>query len=1527
MAAWEAAHPELVKTCATCPKKEADGGWEEFVLPTQPVPPGAIIKMAPEIPKKNSSTPIPDVPSRAPIQQWLGHTDPGSSIPPDTYGAVGLTQVMSATNDFVKIHAKSGGAQLSQVSISTFTGVGGTCDPQVFFDPSTQRWIFVAIRCSGTNDQIILMTSLTSDALGSWRNLQYVPVPGGIPDHPYLGYDDTKIVIGHRRFAPGFLGPALTLIDKTAMLSGAAVTFGVNAQTIDATAAQGDAPRPVTVYFPPFSNSGNPSPGTVYIVQSWTNSSLRLSTITGSIPACVWNTGSAIFPTAPDSWTAGSHGSPGSVQQQAPETRRLASNDSRVSSAVMMNGKIWLSQHCAFPAGATATAVTHTDVQYWQLDGTPGGTFGNVLQRGRTGAVAGEHRWFSAIAVNKNEDVIIGYSMSNATNMWPSAAYSTRQATTAANTLDDPRVYHAGEGRYWKDFGSGRARWGDYSQSHLDPADNSLWTIQEYASTPAGAVPPDNNSRYGVWWAQVPPSAPIAAPIITAAPPAVLISESCVPANGVVDPGETVTMSFCLQNIGTSPTVNAVGNLLATGGIVAGSSQNYGVIVNGGPSVCRNFTFTNSLTTCGGSITASIQVQDGAANLGTVTFTIPVGGTAVSFSENFDAVVVPALPAGWTAANPTGGGALWVTSNAGTPAPASFSAPNAAFIDDPNIITDKQLTTPVFNPSSGASVSFRNNFTLESGFDGGVLEISINGGAFVDITSLAGGAFTAGGYTGTISSSFGSLIAGRQAWTGTSGGFIISTATLPTAAAGQPVRLKFRMGSDNSVSSIGWRVDNVTISQPSCCGAPCVLTCPANMTVNTGAAATACGTNVSYAATATGLCGPITYSPASGSFFPVGTTTVNVSSASGSTCSFTVTVVDNTLPTITCPANISVPNAAGLCSAVVTYPFPSVGDNCPLTGGTSVTMNQSTNTTTITPIQIGCQSGGLTTANSWWRAYNLAPLNLPASITIKSVRFGIERSQFASGSVTGTIRIWRSNGVFPTATRTLLSTTPVVIANQVGTFMTVPINPATAGPSDIIGVELFIPEGRFAPNAGTFFIGSNGLGETAPSYLDAPDCGTAGPTPIASLVPTPLDHIHLSMIGEYYTTPPTLVFVSGIGRGGTFPVGTTAETWRVTDAAGNQRTCTFNVTVNDVEQPNFTLCPANVTRTTDVDQCYATYLPVQPTFTDNCAVTALTYRITRPGLPDSLSTATGINYVPSMRFPLNGTTGVGVSTIVYTARDAAGNTRTCTQTVTVNDGQIPTIVTQPVTKFVCVGSPALFTINVTTNGGPLIHTWQEWNGTAWQIVPGAPNSATLTIPNVSFADNTRTFRDSLTGRCTVVISGTATLYVNPLPTVTLTTSIPPSLLPGQSLNIISTVSPTGGTYQWYRNGVLLTSPLQAGPILSGITVDGIGTYKLTYTDLNGCVRTSSDIVVTGQPSNNLYIYPVPNNGQFQVRFFNQPGESATVRVFDAKGSKVYEKATVTTTAYTKIEVNLGPAIADGVYVVELVNAAGNRVGA
>ncbi len=135
----------------------------------------------------------------------------------------------------------------------------------------------------------------------------------------------------------------------------------------------------------------------------------------------------------------------------------------------------------------------------------------------------------------------------------------------------------------------------------------------------------------------------IPTPLIVGAGSA-LTTETCGPANTAIDPDETVTVAFALQNIGTLDTTNLVGTLLPTGGVSFPSApQNFGALIAGVAAVSRPFTFTAS-GTCGGTITAVLQLQDGAVDLGTVTNVLTLGDASagVASSTNAAAIAIPA---------------------------------------------------------------------------------------------------------------------------------------------------------------------------------------------------------------------------------------------------------------------------------------------------------------------------------------------------------------------------------------------------------------------------------------------------------------------------------------------------------------------------------------------------------------------------------------------------------------------------------------------------------------------------------------------------------------------------------------------------------------------------------------------------------------------------------------------------------------------------------------------------------------------
>jgi len=155
-----------------------------------------------------------------------------------------------------------------------------------------------------------------------------------------------------------------------------------------------------------------------------------------------------------------------------------------------------------------------------------------------------------------------------------------------------------------------------------------------------------------------------------------LVMETCP--NSFIDPGETVSISFGLKNIGLVNTTNLVATLQSSSGIFLPSPpKSYGVLAGGGETVGRVFTFVAN-GNCGNTNTAVLHLQDGAADLGAVTFSFALGHRSTSpiIAENFDAVSAPNLPTGWTVSW-TGGGAPRSTTSA-----LSDTSPNSVFAQD-----------------------------------------------------------------------------------------------------------------------------------------------------------------------------------------------------------------------------------------------------------------------------------------------------------------------------------------------------------------------------------------------------------------------------------------------------------------------------------------------------------------------------------------------------------------------------------------------------------------------------------------------------------------------------------------------------------------------------------------------------------------------------------------------------------------------------------------------------------------------------
>ncbi len=481
---------------------------------------------APPVPKPPATSDEggPLVPSPAPSQSFLAHPDGpkiGSAvftIPPDTTGAVGRDKIMTTLNNNWVVQNKTTGAQLSGVSMDTFwagTTATGAFDPRVQYDPYNDRWIVSGVsNAQSAGSSILIGVSNTSDPEGTFTlfRFQADDFTGGgnvvddeWADFPMIGFNKNWVAVGVNMFTNStnaFTNGRMLVIDYPMLRGGtfsATYFFGVTA------ANGGFCMHPATT----FSATEN----TLYAPahQSSAGATYRLQTITGTPAAPVFTIG-ALQTRPGGGWTQPGGdilpqtciGVPGVT---CPVTiRQVDVGDAFIRhNVVFRNGFIWYAQTVALPAGGI-TINSRMAAQWTKLN-----TAGVLADGGRvedptaTLINGGEHYAYPSISVNKNDDVLLGFSNFESDDL-VDAGYTFRLGTDAAGTMRDPLIFKEGEDYYSKAFSGPSNRWGDYSHTVIDPVnDRDLWTIQEYAQprTVQDNQTTTNNSRWSSWWAKV----------------------------------------------------------------------------------------------------------------------------------------------------------------------------------------------------------------------------------------------------------------------------------------------------------------------------------------------------------------------------------------------------------------------------------------------------------------------------------------------------------------------------------------------------------------------------------------------------------------------------------------------------------------------------------------------------------------------------------------------------------------------------------------------------------------------------------------------------------------------------------------------------------------------------------------------------------------------------------------------------------------------------------------------------------------
>ncbi|HVF06123.1 MAG TPA: HYR domain-containing protein [Frankiaceae bacterium] len=489
---------------------------------------------------------------------------------------------------------------------------------------------------------------------------------------------------------------------------------------------------------------------------------------------------------------------------------------------------------------------------------------------------------------------------------------------------------------------------------------------------------------------------------------------------------------------------------------------------------------------------------------------------------------------------------------------------------------------------------------------------------------------------------------------------------------------------------------SLTGSVVACDSTPPVLTLPGTVTVEAAGPAGAVATYTASAHDAADGPRPVTCSPLSGTTFALGNTTVTCSASdtTGNTATgtFTVRVVDTTGPALTLPASrtVEATSPAGAAETFTATATDVVDGARPVTcapaSGATFALGATTVSCTAVDTRGNVSSGtfGITVIDT-----TDPVLALPAGVTAEATSAdgaAVTYAASASDTVDESVPLscdHASGATFPLGTTVVTCTGTDDSGNAATGTFSVHVGDTTDPVVNVPGpltVEATGPAGATATYAASAFDAVDGAltaacapasGATFPLGTTTVTCtaaDTAGndasasfPVTVADTTPPALT-VPATIVAE--ATGPdgaavtyevaasdavdTDVTIGCTVPSGTFALGTTTVTCTATDDAGNVRTRSFDVTVEDTTKPQLTL-PGT--------------LVVEATGPDGAAVL---YDATAA---DTVSGSRAVTCVPAA----GSVFALGSTTVSCSATDAAGNVATGTFAVVVQDTTDPVL--------------------------------------------------------------------------------------------------------------------------------------------------------------------------------------------------------------------------------------------------------------
>ncbi len=414
-----------------------------------------------------------------PLTNWVGQTG-GGSCPPDPSGAAGPNHYVQSVNATpFKVFNKTNGATLGtirQIGSLWSPAVGNMGDPIILYDKYADRWFlsqFGQTSPPNASNVVYIAISTTNDPTGTYYTYTYTS-----PQFP----DYLKFSI----WADGYYMTSNTGTDRVFVFERDKMILGQTARSVNATFSTGTVsgfflPMPADAdgVLPPL---GTPCPFFWYTENSWGGGNVDGIKYMNATVNWVPTTPTLTFSTATTIPTAAFDGT------YNPNWNDIRQNTASSTLLDGIGGIIWFRAQWRQWTGYNTVVLcwgvkissTQRSIKWVELrQPQPSGAW-TLYQEGIYAPDA-LNRWVGSIAMDDNGSIALAYAAAGPTPTATSVGlrYTGRLATDPLGQMSFPEtVAFAGSGT----MSACGNRFGDYSQTSLDPNGTTFWHTGQFVN-------------------------------------------------------------------------------------------------------------------------------------------------------------------------------------------------------------------------------------------------------------------------------------------------------------------------------------------------------------------------------------------------------------------------------------------------------------------------------------------------------------------------------------------------------------------------------------------------------------------------------------------------------------------------------------------------------------------------------------------------------------------------------------------------------------------------------------------------------------------------------------------------------------------------------------------------------------------------------------------------------------------------------------------------------------------------------------